>query len=70
MIAGTAVVTAAATATLLLYDWGAQGQDNVFSSIRPAVRQALSFLYGDSSSDGRQRPGASPPGRQQPPPPH
>ena len=64
------MVTAAATATLLLYDWGAQGQDNVFSSIRPTLRRALSILYGNSSSNGGQPPTAAPPGQQQPPQPH
>lgn len=45
--AWTAVATAAAMATLLLYDWdAATGHKNIFSGIRPAVRSALNRVYG------------------------
>jgi hypothetical protein len=45
--AWTAVATAAAVATCLLYDWDAvAGQETVFSAVRPAARAALNRLYG------------------------
>lgn len=51
MPTGTAVVTVAVTALMLSHDWGSQGQDNIFSSIRPAVRRALTFLYDGGGSE-------------------
>jgi hypothetical protein len=51
MKAATMVVTGGILATMLMYDWGGvQGQDNVFSGIRPTVRRMLSVFY-ESDSD-------------------
>lgn len=65
--AGTAIVTTAVALALVFYDWGAQGQENCFSSIRPATLRALSALY-DSGPAARSsglvpsRPPSSPTG--------
>ena len=47
--AGTAIVTVITAGFCLLYDWDrAQGDHNVFSGIRPALKGVLNRLYGVS----------------------
>lgn len=61
------VVTAGLAATMLLYDWGARGQENVFSGVRPAVRRALACIYdSDANASGRQASSSSQQQRDQP----
>ena len=57
--AGTAVVTVAVTAALLLYDWKAgNGLPTVFDDVRPLVRSAFERAFGPKSpdQDRSQRP--------------
>ena len=54
--AGTAVVTVALAAALLLFDWDSQtGHQTVFSSVRPTVKAALNRLYGREGANGQQQ---------------
>jgi hypothetical protein len=52
----TAVLTAAAVVSCLLYDWDkAAGQKTVFGGIRPAVKSVFNRVYGVTDPSGRDR---------------